>query len=142
MCRISYSLTTTVQKLQLFICRFVASDLQKFTTVLSQIIAVPIHSETLSSFLLPYAADASLTPLQESALQAVDVLQQAALTGDSEGGSPLLRTALAQLITLLLSFSEYACRAPKQLVDGASGVSIASASNQKTVKCHVILVYA
>lgn len=103
--------------------RFVASDLQKFATVVTEAVAIPIHTESLPAFLLPSVSDATLTPLQESALQAVDILIQSAL--NKEGGN--LWTAIPQLISLLLTFSEYACKGPKPFVDGNG-----STANQKT----------
>lgn len=87
--------------------RFVASDLQKLSTVMHELIAVPILGE--AAFVLLTAADGSLTPLQEAILQSVEVLRKTALSG---GDGNNLRMALPQLMTLLLSFSECACRSP------------------------------
>lgn len=55
--------------------RFVASDFQKLSTVLQNAVAVPVYGEA-SPFILPSLTEVVLSPLQDSVLQAMDVLQK------------------------------------------------------------------
>ena len=57
--------------------QFGASDLQKLSTVLERALSVPVHSDS-SPFIVP-VGEISLTPLQESILKAVRVLQKVRL---------------------------------------------------------------
>ena len=54
--------------------RFVASDLQKLSTVLQRALSAPVHGDS-SPFIMP-VGEVSLTPLQEAILSSVKVLQQ------------------------------------------------------------------
>lgn len=54
--------------------RFVASDLQKLSTVLQRALAVPVHGDS-SPFIMP-VGDVGLTTLQDAILGAVNVLQK------------------------------------------------------------------
>ncbi|GAB6021011.1 hypothetical protein CHUAL_003649 [Chamberlinius hualienensis] len=89
--------------------RFVVSDLQKFSSVVSDVVAVPIHSETSIIYTTPILSDSVLTPLQDATLQAVDVLQN--LATSAEVGN--LHLAVPQLLSLLLHLSQYASTIPK-----------------------------
>ena len=53
--------------------RFVAADLQKLSTVLRSALSVPVHGD-MSPFIIPTYPDLTITPLQESTLNAVQVL--------------------------------------------------------------------
>ena len=54
--------------------RFVASDLQKLSTVLQRALSAPVHGDS-SPFIMP-VGEVLLTPLQDAILNAVKVLQQ------------------------------------------------------------------
>ena len=53
--------------------RFVASDLQKLSTVLKRALCVPVHGDA-SPFIIPSFPDVTTTPLQEATLQSIEVL--------------------------------------------------------------------
>ncbi|XP_023214026.1 protein MON2 homolog isoform X4 [Centruroides sculpturatus] len=86
--------------------RFVALDLQKLSTVLQNAIAVPVHGEA-SPFILPSLTEVVLTPLQESVLQAMDILIKEAVNGHDN-----LKMMIPAIFNQLLVFSCYACHAP------------------------------
>lgn len=76
-------------------CRFVVSDLQKFSTVVQNAVAAPVHGEA-SPFILPTLAEVVLTALQESVLAAMDTLHRVGAPEDwpRGRGKGLLRLAL------------------------------------------------
>ncbi|XP_042142763.1 protein MON2 homolog isoform X1 [Ixodes scapularis] len=86
--------------------RFVVSDLQKFSTVVQNAVAAPVHGE-VSPFILPTLAEVVLTALQESVLAAMDTLHREALAGTEN-----LQAMVPAIFGQLLSFACYACQAP------------------------------
>ncbi|CAN8005010.1 unnamed protein product, partial [Ixodes pacificus] len=86
--------------------RFVVSDLQKFSTVVQNAVAAPVHGEA-SPFILPTLAEVVLTALQESVLAAMDTLHREALAGTEN-----LQAMVPAIFGQLLSFACYACQAP------------------------------
>uniref|UniRef100_A0A6B0VF32 Protein MON2 homolog n=1 Tax=Ixodes ricinus TaxID=34613 RepID=A0A6B0VF32_IXORI len=99
--------------------RFVVSDLQKFSTVVQNAVAAPVHGEA-SPFILPTLAEVVLTALQESVLAAMDTLHREALAGTEN-----LQAMVPAIFGQLLSFACYACQAPAygklQARSGSSG---------------------
>ncbi|CAN7938580.1 unnamed protein product [Ixodes hexagonus] len=86
--------------------RFVVSDFQKFSTVVQNAVAAPVHGEA-SPFILPTLAEVVLTALQESVLGAMDTLHKEALAGAEN-----LQAMVPAIFGQLLSFACYACQAP------------------------------
>ncbi|XP_064632193.1 protein MON2 homolog isoform X2 [Lineus longissimus] len=87
--------------------RFVASDLQKLSSVLQGALAVPVQGDA-SPFIVPTSPDATLTGLQEAVLNAVDVLQR-----EVHSGSESMQSMYPDLFDQLLTFIEYAVRLPR-----------------------------
>uniref|UniRef100_A0A2R5LCA4 Protein MON2 homolog n=2 Tax=Ornithodoros turicata TaxID=34597 RepID=A0A2R5LCA4_9ACAR len=96
--------------------RFSASDFHKFSTVVQNAVAAPIHGEA-SPIILPNLTEVMLTHLQESVLNAMDALHKEALAGTEN-----LQGMVPSIFGQLLSFACYACQAhgkprPKHHVD-------------------------
>ncbi|XP_036362919.1 protein MON2 homolog isoform X2 [Octopus sinensis] len=87
--------------------RFVAADLQKLSTVLRSALSVPVHGD-FSPFIIPTYPELTITPLQESTLNAVQVLIKAIKTG-----SDAMQNMYPDLFDQLLIYIEYGVRPPK-----------------------------
>ena len=95
--------------------RFGIGDLQRFCTILTRAVSMPLHSDT-SPYLLPtFHHETVLSSLQQSVLNSVKVLQQPTptLAGknilEHNSQQPMYPT----LFSMLLSFVEFACCPPK-----------------------------
>lgn len=87
--------------------RFVAADLQKLSTVLRSALSVPVHGD-MSPFIIPTYPDLTITPLQESTLNAVQVLIKAI-----KNGSESMQNMYPDLFDQLLIYIEYGVKPPK-----------------------------
>lgn len=86
--------------------RFVVSDFNRLSWVLSGCVSVPVHGDS-SPFILPSFTEVVVTPLQEGVLQALQTIEKEITeTGTSS------RNMMAPLFQLLLQFSSFSCRAP------------------------------
>ena len=96
--------------------RFGIGDLQRFCGILTRAVSMPLHSDT-SPFLLPtfHQQETVLSPLQQSVLNSVGVLQQPvpALDGKNILEHNAQQPMYPTLFGMLLSFVEFACCPPK-----------------------------
>ena len=96
--------------------RFGIGDLQRFCGILKRAVSMPLHSDT-SPFLLPtfHQQETVLSPLQQSVLNSVRVLQQPvpALSGKNILEHNAQQPMYPTLFGMLLSFVEFACCPPK-----------------------------
>ncbi|KAH9494503.1 Endocytosis and vacuole integrity protein [Bulinus truncatus] len=87
--------------------RFVASDLQKLSTVLRGTLCVPVQSDS-SPFIIPSYPEVSVTPLQEAALSAMDTLIKAV-----QSGPDTMQATYPDIFQQLLTFITFGITAPK-----------------------------
>lgn len=112
--------------------RFGIGDLQRFCGILTRAVSMPLHSDT-SPFLLPtfHQQETVLSPLQQSVLNSVGVLQQPvpALAGKNILEHNAQQPMYPTLFGMLLSFVEFACCPPKVNITPEGGAENTAFSN-------------
>nr|XP_006825120.1 PREDICTED: protein MON2 homolog [Saccoglossus kowalevskii] len=86
--------------------RFVSADLYKLCMVLRCAVSAPVSSET-SPFIIPSYFECEITSLQESTLQAIDVVQKAIKDGPEN-----MKSMYPAIFNQLLTFVSFACQPP------------------------------
>ncbi|XP_035827170.1 protein MON2 homolog [Aplysia californica] len=87
--------------------RFVAADLHKLSAVLKGTLCVPVQSDA-SPFIVPSYTEATVTPLQEASLAAMEALIKAVQSGPDN-----MQATFPDIFQQLLTFISFGVHAPK-----------------------------
>lgn len=89
-----------------FSFRFTEVDLGQFCDVLTNAVAVPVHSDS-TPYIMSTISDSLLTPLHDGVLECMDILCKEVLPPSSP-----LKSMIAIIFSQLLNFSKFACVPP------------------------------
>ncbi|XP_061394820.1 protein MON2 homolog [Musca vetustissima] len=86
--------------------RFKQSDFEKFCTVLTNAVCIPVQTEAVP-YIMSSVSDSLLTPLHDSILECMELIQKEATKEDSN-----LSHMIPAIFRQLLVFSKFACTPP------------------------------
>ncbi|XP_037957121.1 protein MON2 homolog isoform X2 [Teleopsis dalmanni] len=86
--------------------RFMLTDFDKFCTVLTNAVCIPVQTDAVP-YIMSSVSDSLLTPLHDSILECMDLIQKEATKEDSN-----LRYMIPAVFRQLLVFSKFACAPP------------------------------
>ncbi|TDG45537.1 hypothetical protein AWZ03_008043 [Drosophila navojoa] len=90
--------------------RFSASDFDKFCTVLTNAVCIPVQTDAVP-YIMSTVSDTLLTPLHDGILECMDLIQKEAIRQDVESDSSI-RQLIPAIFRQLLIFSKFACAPP------------------------------
>ncbi|XP_030556698.1 protein MON2 homolog [Drosophila novamexicana] len=88
--------------------RFSASDFDKFCTVLTNAVCIPVQTDAVP-YIMSTVSDTLLTPLHDGILECMELIQKEAIRPDSESS---IRQLIPAIFRQLLIFSKFACAPP------------------------------
>lgn len=90
------------------ICRFSASDFDKFCTVLTNAVCIPVQTDAVP-YIMSTVSDTLLTPLHDGILECMELIQKEAIKPNSNSS---IRQLIPAIFRQLLIFSKFACAPP------------------------------
>lgn len=90
--------------------RFSASDFDKFCTVLTNAVCIPVQTDAVP-YIMSTVSDTLLTPLHDGILECMELIQKEAIRQDVESDSSI-RQLIPAIFRQLLIFSKFACAPP------------------------------